>query len=183
MCYMIFPTRAHSLHSDFPSVEWIGQKLSIPIGLSDEMDNGVALLAITAPATVWAVWHALVLRPRRRARRSRCAFFFSPVRRVHITDGGSHCPVSYRFFRAAREKFKDPTLDGRREATETLALLREPAARHMRTEHSRKGELRSFLLFRPPFKQEITNVTCALLPFLLTRVSLHTHTRPDGING
>ncbi|TFY60377.1 hypothetical protein EVG20_g7443 [Dentipellis fragilis] len=95
-------------------VNYLGQRIVVPIALGDDADAALGLVTAAVPTAAFVLAYQLILQPRRRRQRA-------------------------EFFRTARSAFADERAEERRKGEETAALLREPAQRHMQAEKAREG--------------------------------------------
>ncbi|EPQ53643.1 DnaJ-domain-containing protein [Gloeophyllum trabeum ATCC 11539] len=93
---------------------YMGQRLTIPINLSDEFDPGLAFWTAVVPSSAYALGYYYILRPRRLEQRR-------------------------RIIRQARRAAQDQESEGRREYEAMQAMLKDVANRHMQAETRRDG--------------------------------------------
>ncbi|KAG8216501.1 hypothetical protein J3R82DRAFT_6617 [Butyriboletus roseoflavus] len=95
-------------------LSYLRQKWALPIVLSPENNDSLALYSIIIPSTALAFGYQFILKPRRRAQRA-------------------------KYFDAARRALKEERSAVMRETENTILLLREPARRHMDAERAIGG--------------------------------------------
>ncbi|KAF8136952.1 hypothetical protein EV363DRAFT_1394542 [Boletus edulis] len=95
-------------------LSYLRQKWMLPIVLSPENNETLALYSIIIPSTALALGYHFILKPRRRAQRA-------------------------TYFDAARRALKEDRSAVMRESENTVLLLREPARRHMDAERAIGG--------------------------------------------
>jgi len=93
---------------------YLGQRVSVPINLTDEYDPTLAAFTTALPATLSALVYHWIVKPRRRRER-------------------------IEFFRAARKTFEEEQSSVRREADHTKSLLKDTARKHMQAEEAVGG--------------------------------------------
>ncbi|VDC07489.1 unnamed protein product [Peniophora sp. CBMAI 1063] len=92
----------------------LGQRLVVPLNLTDEYDPSVVALATAVPATASVLFYHFFVRPRQRRRRK-------------------------EFFRAAKQAFEEEQSNTHREVENTIALLKDTARKHMQAEKAIGG--------------------------------------------
>ncbi|EGN92517.1 hypothetical protein SERLA73DRAFT_164044 [Serpula lacrymans var. lacrymans S7.3] len=95
-------------------LKYLFQKWVIPIVLATEYNNTAAFCTTILPSTALVLGYHFVLKPRRKAQRT-------------------------RYFQAARHALKEEKSDLRREIEESTMLLKDTAAKHMQVERSKGG--------------------------------------------
>ncbi|KAI0030357.1 hypothetical protein K488DRAFT_87852 [Vararia minispora EC-137] len=93
---------------------YLGQRLSIPVTLTEYFDPAVAAFAAALPATASTLAYHFVVKPLNRKKRA-------------------------QFFREARRKLEDEQSTVRREIANNMALLKDTARKHMQTEKAVGG--------------------------------------------
>ncbi|TFY75673.1 hypothetical protein EWM64_g8339 [Hericium alpestre] len=95
---------------------YLGQRLVVPISLSDDYDALLGLVTATVPTAAFVLAYQFILGPRRQKHRA-------------------------AFFRAARREFVEERTSVRREVEESVALLRDTARKHTQAEKAKEGKL------------------------------------------
>jgi len=93
---------------------YLGQRLVLPVVLSDNRDTTLAFLAAALPSAVFALAYHLILKPRRRKQRA-------------------------EFYRQARKELLEERSNIHREIEEMGLLLKETARKHVHAEKSKEG--------------------------------------------
>ncbi|KAI9508089.1 hypothetical protein F5148DRAFT_1275922 [Russula earlei] len=93
---------------------YLGQRLVLPIVLSENSDTTLACLAATLPSAAFMLAYQFILRPRRRKQRA-------------------------EFYRHARKELHEERSNIHREIEEMTLLLRETARKHTHAEKSKEG--------------------------------------------
>ncbi|KAH7926250.1 DnaJ-domain-containing protein [Leucogyrophana mollusca] len=95
-------------------LKYMHQKWTLPITLSPEYDEALALYSVVVPSTALILGYHFILKPRRRSQRA-------------------------QYFLAAQRALEEEKSELRREIESTTMLLKETAKRHMQLERSRGG--------------------------------------------
>lgn len=96
------------------NLSYLGQRLMLPIMLSENPDTTLACLVATLPSAAFMLAYHVILQPRRRKQRA-------------------------EFYRLARKELLEERSNIHREIEETTLLLRETARKHTHAEKSKEG--------------------------------------------
>jgi len=112
------------------SISYLGQRLMLPMMLSEHQDTTLACLVATLPSAVFVLAYHVILKPRRRKQRAESVVYHHFSCCVNNLD---------RFYRLARKELLEEKSNIHREIEETTLLLKETARKHTHAETSKEG--------------------------------------------
>ncbi|KAF9239280.1 hypothetical protein BU15DRAFT_62044 [Melanogaster broomeanus] len=122
-------------------LSYLQQKWMLPVTLSPDNDEVLALYTALIPSTALALGYHFFLKPRRRAQRARYGEFC-------LRFGGS-AERGFRYFDNARRVLKDEKSELKREIENTTLLLQDPARRHTDAERAKRGNVLGNSFWKP----------------------------------
>ncbi|KAH0834869.1 hypothetical protein J3R83DRAFT_10498 [Lanmaoa asiatica] len=124
-------------------LSYLRQKWTLPIVLSPENNDTLALYSIIIPCTALALGYQFILKPRRRVQRA--LYVDASLNFWGLTERG------FRYFDAARRALKEERSAVMRVTENTNLLLREPARRHMDAERAIGGNAHGSMQLSPSY--------------------------------
>ncbi|KAH7915054.1 hypothetical protein BJ138DRAFT_1055601 [Hygrophoropsis aurantiaca] len=145
-------------------LKYLHQKLVLPISLSHEQDEALALCTVILPSTVLVLGYHFILKPHRRRQRA-------------------------EYFRNTQRALEEEKSELRRQIESTTILLKETAKRHMQLEESHRGLIILEASYGPTCPDEearhlVLNVTVPVQALVHnSQVYVPGHRTKSGIQG